>query len=133
MPLTSTASVMLLACAVAAPVSGQAGTLDGNHLLQMCNNTLKILTGEAIDNDVTDEMMFDAGVCIGMIAGISRTLITLKESGTSGPIACLPGKPMTNEQAARMILRHLDANREQLHRPGAELAVSAFREAFPCR
>ena len=133
MPLARSITVMLLALAVTVPVPGHAGTLDGNHLLQMCNNVVKILTGEAIDDAVTDEMMFDAGVCIGVIAGISRTLITLKDSGAGRPLACLPGKPMTNEQAARMIIGYLEANREMLTQPGAELAVSAFREAFPCR
>lgn len=133
MPLARSITVMLLALAVTLPVPGHAGTLDGNHLLQMCNKVVKILTGEAIDDNVTDEMMFDAGVCIGVIAGISRTLITLKDSDAGRPLACLPGKPMTNEQAARMIIRYLEANREMLTRPGAELAVDAFREAFPCR
>ena len=132
MPLARTITAMLFACAVTVPVPVHAGTLDGNHLLQMCNNTLKILTGAAIDADVTDEMMFDAGVCIGIIAGISRTLITLGKIGPARPIACLPDKPLTNEQAARMILRHLEANRKQLHLPGTELALNAFREAFPC-
>jgi hypothetical protein len=132
-PLARSITAILLAFAVAVPVPGNAGTLDGSHLLQMCNNTLKILTGEALDDDVTEEMMFDAGVCIGMIAGISRTLIRLRDSGAGRPLACLPGKPMTNEQAARMILRHLEANRNRLNLPGADLAINAFQESFPCR
>ena len=131
-PFTRIVVAMLLASAVIAPVPAHAGTLDGSHLLQMCNNVVKILSGEAIEDDVTDEMMFDAGVCIGMIVGISRTLIVLRESGEDVALACLPGKPLTNEQAARMILRHLEANRSRLDQPGAELALSAFREAFPC-
>ena len=133
MPLARTLTAILLALAVTVPVPVHAGTLDGNHLLQMCNNVVKILTGEAIDDEVTDEMMFDAGVCIGVITGISRSLITLAQSGTGQVFACLPGRPLTNEQAARMILSHLEANRKQLHLPGAELALNAFREAFPCR
>ena len=133
MLLTRSVVAILFACAVTAPVPARAGTLDGNHLLLMCNNVVKILTGEAIDDDVTDEMMFDAGVCIGMIAGISRTLIALRDPVAVHPLACLPDKPLTNEQAARMILSHLEANREQLHLPGADLALGAFREAFPCR
>ena len=132
MPFSRTVVAMLLACAVIAPAPAHAGTLDGSHLLQMCNNVVKILSGQAIDDEVTDEMMFDAGVCIGMIVGISRTLIVLRESADSRPLACLPDKPLTNEQAARMILSHLEANRNKLDQPGAELALSAFREAFPC-
>jgi hypothetical protein len=133
-PLARIATVLLLACAVGLPASGRAETIDGHHLLQMCNNTLKILTGTAIDDEVTEAMMFDAGVCIGMIAGISRTLFTLgKRQEVRRPLACLPDRPMTNEQATRMILRYLEANRERMHRPGAELALDAFREAFPCR
>jgi hypothetical protein len=132
-PLARPITAMLLAFAVAVPVPGKAGTLDGSQLLQMCNNTLKILTGSAIDDDVTQEMMFDAGICIGMIAGISRTLITVRDSAAGRPLACLPAKPMTNEQAARMILRYLEANRNRLNQPGAQLAINAFRQAFPCR
>ena len=133
MPLARTITALLLALAVTVPVPVHAATLDGNHLMQMCNNVVKILAGEAIDDEVTDEMMFGAGVCIGMIAGISRTLISLAQSDTGRALACLPGKPLTNEQAARMILSHLEANRKQLHLPGAELALNAFREAYPCR
>jgi len=96
-------------------------------------NTWKRESFVEVECEVTDEMMFDAGVCIGVIAGISRSLITLAQSGTGQAFACLPGRPLTNEQAARMILSHLEAHRKQLHLPGAELALNAFREAFPCR
>ena len=126
---------MLLCCAVFISAPGYSETLNGNHLLQMCNITVKVLSGTAIDDEasVSESMMFDAGICIGMIAGISQSLITVKKSGITRSFACLPDRPMTNEQAARMIVRYLEANRKRLHLPGAELALYAFREAFPCR
>ena len=124
---------MLLCGALLAPLAGHGDTLDGNHLLQMCNNTVKILSGTAIDDEVTEAMMFDAGICIGMIAGISRTLIAMHDAGAGKRGACLPARPATNEQAARMIIRYLEAHRDRLHLPGGDLALAAFREAYPCR
>jgi hypothetical protein len=132
-PLARTVSALLLAFAAVFSLPGHADTLDGNHLLQMCNNTVKILSGTAIDDEVTEAMMFDAGICIGMIAGISRTLISMHDAGAGKRGACLPARPVTNEQAARMIIRYLEAHRDRLHLPGGDLALAAFREAYPCR
>ena len=65
MSLARTVSALLLALAAVLPLPGHAGTLDGNHLLQMCNNTVKILSGTAIDDEVT--RLTSAGNVLGTL------------------------------------------------------------------
>ena len=50
-----------------------------------------------------------------------------------GALFCTPEQGVTNGEAARIVLKYLKDNPQKLDQNEVELAIQAFREAFPCK
>jgi hypothetical protein len=46
---------------------------------------------------------------------------------------CTPESGITNDQAARVVVKYLREHPERLHEKESLLAMAAFAEAFPCK
>jgi hypothetical protein len=84
---------------------------SGYELLAQCSNT---------------NNLFEQGQCYGFIMG------TL-EAGNDGRTFCIPPRGVTNGQIYGLVIRYLDAHREQLQSFAATLVMVAVGISFPCR
>ena len=73
------------------------------------------------------EMVSAAG-CIGYVQGFREALAVAKLVGV---LPCVPGKA-TNGQLARVIVKHLEENPQNLHHAKSAGAYAALIKAYPC-
>lgn len=96
----------------------------GSELLQYCREAEK-----RIENRDPNFDPLSFGYCVGLIEGIKNTLTVTSHFAKTN---CLPAT-ITNEQAIRIVLKHLRANPESLHHDGSVLVIEAFGNTFTCR
>ena len=75
---------------------------------------------------------YSAGVCLGMVEGVSQTMESANTSLPRELQTCFPQERLTGIQATLIVLKYLRANPEELHESASQLAFLAFHEAFPC-
>lgn len=98
---------------------------DGNDLLKQCSPILK-------DNaDIIESEIFGIGFCLGMMNSATN-FIAINESETGKKVVCLPEKGLTNGQAARIVIKYLNDNPQNLHYANSSLIYIALKSAFPC-
>jgi hypothetical protein len=113
--------VTALALSWAEPVSAQQGP-TGNTLLERGAAAQKrIDAGQARTADWQESAWLT-----GFVYGIVATLDMLD------PKVCVPDGSSTG-QWQRVLIQYLEANPADLHKSADELAIAAFRKAFPCR
>jgi Ssp1 endopeptidase immunity protein Rap1a len=107
---------------------------SGNYMLPLCKTWLHMSS-----NDLTaikDELkagaaspggipmhMIEAGMCAGIVIGISEML--------NGTAACLP-TGVTNEQLVRVAVASVEKNPAHMHEDFSVLAGAAIALAWPC-
>ncbi|MCL6306945.1 Rap1a/Tai family immunity protein [Pseudomonas syringae] len=79
------------------------------------------------------EQSFGAGVCAGLVYGVTDTLKTAHIVSPDAVSVCIPIDGFTMGQAARILLKYLDDHPETLNENSSTLAMKAFRKAYPCR
>ena len=95
---------------------------DGNDILQCQKNVENIdILNELEKNQVS--------YCIGMINGISNTLLALPETKK---IVCLPSS-VTAAQILKVTTKNLNDHPEKLHKSASYLIMESIIEAFPCK
>jgi hypothetical protein len=101
---------------------------DGNELLEQCRIATDQNTIENVDNALI------MGYCLGKIQGIRQTLDIFSYNYNLPPEqkVCIPTN-VTNGQAARIVVKFLEDNPDQLHLSQTVLAIQAFKTAFPCK
>ena len=67
------------------------------------------------------------GLCTGMIVTVGYFTGNMPEHRRS----CRPDKA-TNEQMIRVVISYVEARPERMHEDMRELAIDAFRHAWPC-
>ncbi len=112
--------VAALAVSWAYPVAAQT-VMTGNNLLQRAASVKKVDAGSATNAD-----FMWATYVQGFAFGTAFTLHQVD------PLVCLPGGSDTG-QYVRVMVQYLEANPTDLHKEATELAIHAFRRAFPCR
>jgi hypothetical protein len=70
----------------------------------------------------------DAGKCVGVVA----TLLAVSRDLQPYAAFCQP-QGVTVSQGIKVLLKYLDEHPDQLNEPMMYLAISAFREAWPCQ
>jgi len=96
----------------------------GNDILNQCTAAQRALNG---DEDVNYS---DAMFCVGLVQGVTSTLILTQLTGHA--LTCIPEDGIRTEQVVRIFIKYLSANPEQLHHNETYLVVHALQEAFPC-
>lgn len=110
-----------------------ATNATGNTLLKQCSDLISM-----IETRKDPHNPFDVGTCSGYLKGIRETnelhRIFAKELGVepSTLLFCTPNE-VSVEQLARIVVKFLKENPEQLHAHEMHLAWEALYKAFPCK
>ena len=118
-------------------LSFQANALDGNQLLEQCEDTQKI--NDKKTGDFKSLNWMRAGRCMGIIEGLGSThayygamLDVLKLSDQAKEFyPCIPDK-VTNYQQLLVLLNYLKKHPEELHKNVTLIVHKALIDAFPC-
>ena len=101
----------------------------GHELLTRCNTAVDIAEGRITPTPTNAQ---DVGYCFGMMQGL-RNLNQEYETLLEGKaLFCLP-RGINNGQAARVVVKYLKDHPEELHQPAVVLAITAFKDAYPCQ
>jgi Ssp1 endopeptidase immunity protein Rap1a len=73
------------------------------------------------------EVGWGLGLCTGMILTVGYFERSLPEHLRS----CRPDE-VTNEQMVRVVISYVEARPERMHKDIRDLAIEAFRHAWPC-
>ncbi|WP_148193086.1 Rap1a/Tai family immunity protein [Pseudomonas syringae] len=79
------------------------------------------------------DQSFGAGVCAGLVYGVTDTLKTAHIASPEAVSVCIPIEGFTMGQAAQILLKYLDDHPETLNNNASVLAIKAFRKAYPCK
>ncbi len=101
------------------PLTGYA---DGNALLTKCSSAISIQ-----DNDGNYDDLLGAGICIGLVQGVSEMLT---DGNTWG--VCLHDG-VKKSQMIRVVTQYLRDNPKYLHYSETILVLIAFEDAWPCQ
>ncbi len=74
-----------------------------------------------------DTLALDAGLCLGLLQGITELNELLAE-----PLFCPPSGAALGE-AVTAVVAYLKRHPDKLHESRTALAVAALRERYPCR
>jgi hypothetical protein len=111
----TTLTICLLACLFwATPASASGYYNDGNRLLRECEG---------------EDVLGCYGYLAGMNDAISLWRVVVEDES---PRVCIPLQ-VTLAQLQKVVVKHLRANPENLHKPAAGLVTEAYFKAFPCQ
>jgi hypothetical protein len=108
---------------------GVARAYSGLELLRGCNAALKMATGQHFE----PQDAVNGGMCLGYVSGImdvNQVVVVVR--GRAMALFCAPERGLENEQAIRIVVKHLVDNPADLHQPARMSVVLALRRAFPC-
>lgn len=116
-------ALICLSTALALLGSGSVSAQQtGNDLMKWIEAERRVVSGRS--NGTSD--WYQAGLLAGFVMGVANTL------DSEDDLVCLPSKS-TMRQWLMVTVQYLEANPEDLHKSQTELAIAAFRKAFPCR
>lgn len=104
----------------------------GNTLLKQCSDLITMLETQKMPDD-----SFDIGMCGGYLKGIRETnglhRVLAKQVGIKQTtvLFCIP-QEVSIEQLARVVVKFMKENPENLHEHEIHNAWLAFKSAFPC-
>lgn len=111
---------------VAASLVATSAFADGKELLEHCRIAQQyIKTGQDQGGNLL------AGRCIGYAEGSAQVLNIVSDHVASPARVCLP-KMLSRGQMVSVLFDYLEAHPHQLGYPEPVLAITAYREAFPC-
>ncbi len=108
------------------------GLQSANDLLPYCR-----LTQEQAASNARNAQ--NLGLCMGVVEGVSKTFMLLKEAQTAGvaqldPLLCMSiPEGVTRQELVDVVVKYAEAFPELTERPFAVLVMSALRVAWPCR
>ncbi|RON40285.1 Rap1a/Tai family immunity protein [Pseudomonas brassicacearum] len=101
---------------------------DGNELLKYCQATVRWLdTGETAGG------MFGPGYCLGVINGVMSLRGITNSRFPKNAQTCIPSSVPSTGQTARILVKYMTENPEQLHLDEGFIAMLAIHRAFPCK
>lgn len=71
------------------------------------------------------------GECIGFVSGVKNTLMVMSFQTKTN--ICWPEEGVSDNQAARITLKYLKENPQDLHEDRTLLVMLSMKEAFPCK
>ena len=118
-----------LLCLALAFANTPALSQDGNFFLNACAVTVRSADGVVISPDEQPLSTF----CLGYIAGfMDATSLASTFKGRRSTL-CLPESGTSNEQAARLFVKYLRENPEQLHESGRMSLYISLSRVFRCK
>jgi len=123
--LTITCLVLLLLVPVA-----QAQEPSGDKLLQACGAVVKEQDGLTVSPTESVLSLW----CMGYLGGFLDSLSMTAPLITPGrKIVCPPKEGIRSPHAARILVKYLRENPEELHKSGRVSLLIALVKVFPCR
>lgn len=104
-----------------------AAIADGNELLKHCQSAVHF-----VDSEGKEGSGYSTGYCVGVIAGVTSLRGMTNPSLPKEAQTCIPNPPPPNIQAARIAVKFLRENPEQLNLDDGILMLLALQRAFPC-
>jgi Rap1a immunity proteins len=121
---------LLVAAGTSPEAPGDQGDSDGNSLLRMCSDSIRLYdAGGKVSADVANRAFQCVGYVDGLLA-MHTAYISLRP--LPSPLLCLPSEGILVIQGIRIIVHYLQSHPEQLHLTARVLAILAFHDAFPC-
>lgn len=125
------AALIFLPISTSAVTTVEGENFTGVGLLQVCSAEQESTVG-----------LFDKGICLTYLLGVSQTLSLLSgvgaqvpygETGKYRPLggSCMP-KEVSVDQLRMVWLKYARSHPEALHNPAVLLLLNAFNEAWPC-
>jgi hypothetical protein len=106
---------------------------DGAELLSECSPVIRYLEEDSEKSRDLDSA-YGAGACLGLLHGIEGANLALRQTrGERDGFFCAPKEDIGDGRAVRIIVEFVSKHPERLHEPKAALALSAFKDAFPCK
>ena len=100
---------------------------DGNELLRQCGSAVAFMDDPSKYVGKAEEPMF----CLGYMQGLTH-MSRAYERATRPGFICLPDTGLSNEQAARVVVKYLRDHPELLHLHELLIVIPALKAAFPC-
>ena len=101
---------------------------DGSFYLRVCSAAVKQSDGGQLTQEEGLGAIYCASYVGGFLDGMSLTLRASK----GNKVVCIPERGITNDQAARILVKYLRENPETLHETGRVSLFVALAKAFPC-
>lgn len=124
--------LLILATVILLFLTPLAGANDGNDLLTNCNAALTAADHKETSSEDTT-ILIRGSFCLGLMQGIKHLNRVYELKLKQDALFCLPESDISNEQAARIIVKYLKDHPEKLHLPDSFLAITAFINAYPCK
>lgn len=98
-------------------------------LLASCVPAVNLADGKDLSELDTAQAMW----CIGYISGLMDGQVFATQIRNVAALYCAPASGISNDQAVRIVVKHLKANPEKLHESSRLQALVALGKAFPCK
>lgn len=105
---------------------GSAMATNGNDLLRSCQSAIRFSDTGVLDDGI------GTGFCLGTMQAIEDLMSFISASLKPEHRVCLP-KGVSNEQAARIVVKYLKENPSELNQDSSSLAVFALQDSYPCK
>ncbi len=110
----------LVALTVTAAGAAQDPRFSANHFFPDC---------KAFAEEPDRPLNFGMGRCTGIIEG----LVYLLDDVSASPFCVAFPATVSTSQAARVVVRYIEARPQRMHESFARLAMEALHDAWPCR
>ena len=101
---------------------------DGTFFLQACGAAVKQSDGAQLSQEESLGALYCGSYVSGFLDGMSLAVGSTK----SQRVVCLPERGITNDQAARLLVKYLRENPQTLHQSGRMSLYIALAKSFPC-
>jgi Rap1a immunity proteins len=122
------AGILLFAVSSLCQSEVSAQGQDGNFFLRACSAAVKQADGGKLNDDEQMGAIFCASYVAGYVDAVSLFTTALK---AQAPI-CIPERGITNEQGARLLVKHLRETPSDLHKSGRVTLFVVLASTFPC-
>lgn len=101
---------------------------DSTQILRAC--TAAVLQADGVD--VSNEQLIQSVYCSGYVGGVLDGLTVMGWKGGTVKV-CIPEDGIDNEQAIRIVVKHLRQHPELLHETARTSIMAAIGLAFQCK
>ena len=121
-------SIGALAALLSSVATAHAQGQDGSFYLRACGAAVKQSDG----GQLSPEEGLGALYCASYVSGFLDAMSITTTVTQSKKVVCTPDHGITNDQAARLLVKYLRENPDTLHQSGRMSLFVALAKAFPC-
>lgn len=126
---TEVAAAIALVGMLASGGAMALGSTSGTEFLTECQQAVRFVGNESKPSDNG----LDVGHCLGVVKGVRATMTYFYRELPKAYKTCFPDGGISDVQGARIVVKYLIENPEELHEEASLLTILAFHKAFPCK